>query len=323
MNILVTGGAGFIGSHTVERLLQSGAGHVSILDCFNDYYNPAIKRANVRGFSEQVTCYEGDLTDAAFIQQVFEKGKFDAVIHLAARAGVRPSIEQPELYIDTNIKGTFHLLEAARRTGCGHFVFASSSSVYGVNKKVPFAEEDPILQTISPYAMTKMAGEQMCSNYSHLYGIKTVSLRFFTVYGPRQRPDLAISKFSRLIEDGKPIDKYGDGHTARDYTFVTDIVDGIVGALNYRSGPICDIFNLGGSQTVTLNDLISTIEDAVGKKAIINQLTEQPGDVPLTSADVSKAQSLLHFKPTTTIAQGVPKYVEWFRQMRAEGVAVC
>ncbi len=323
MNILVTGGAGFIGSHTVEHLLQSGAEKVSILDSFNDYYNPAIKRANVRSFADQVTVHEGDLTDAARVQRVFEEGRFDAVIHLAARAGVRPSIEQPELYIDTNIKGTFNLLEAARRTSCKHFVFASSSSVYGVNKKVPFAEIDPILQTISPYAMTKMAGEQMCSNYSHLYGIKTVSLRFFTVYGPRQRPDLAISKFSRLIEDGKPIDKYGDGNTARDYTFVSDIVSGIIGALNYRTGPICDIFNLGGSQTVTLNDLIATIEAAVGKKAIIHQLPEQPGDVPLTSADVSKAQQLLDFRSKTTIAQGVPAYVEWFRKMRAEGVTVC
>jgi len=322
MNILVTGGAGFIGSHTVERLLQSGENHVSILDSFNDYYNPAIKWANARGFADRVTIHEGELNDAALIQRIFAEGHYDAVIHLAARAGVRPSIEQPELYIDTNIKGTFNLLEAARVTGCKHFVFASSSSVYGVNKKVPFAEEDPILQTISPYAMTKMAGEQMCSNYSHLYDIKTVCLRFFTVYGPRQRPDLAISKFSRLIEDGLPIDKFGDGHTARDYTFVSDIVDGIIGAVNYRTGPICDIFNLGGSQTVTLNDLIFTIEQAVGKKAMIRQLPEQPGDVPMTSADVGKAKRLLHFKPTTTIAEGVPKFVAWFRQMRAEGVAV-
>jgi UDP-glucuronate 4-epimerase len=323
MNILVTGGAGFIGSHTVERLLASGGHQVTILDSFNDYYNPAIKRANVAAMAGRATVVEGELTDAPLIQKTFEQGRFDAVIHLAARAGVRPSIAQPELYIDTNIKGTFNLLEAARRTGCGHFVFASSSSVYGVNKKVPFSEEDPILQTISPYAMTKMAGEQMCSNYSHLYGIRTVSLRFFTVYGPRQRPDLAISKFTRLIEDGLPIDKYGDGTTARDYTFISDIVDGIIGALNHRDGPICDIFNLGGSQTVTLNDLIATIESAVGRKAQIHQLPDQPGDVPLTSADVSKANRLLNFKPTTTIAQGVPRYVEWFRDMRSRGLTVC
>ena len=323
MNILVTGGAGFIGSHTVERLLASGGHQVTILDSFNDYYNPAIKRANVAAMAGRAAVIEGELTDAPLVHKTFEQGRFDAVIHLAARAGVRPSIAQPELYIDTNIKGTFNLLEAARRTGCGHFVFASSSSVYGVNKKVPFSEEDPILQTISPYAMTKMAGEQMCSNYSHLYGIRTVSLRFFTVYGPRQRPDLAISKFTRLIEDGLPIDKYGDGTTARDYTFISDIVDGIIGALNHREGPICDIFNLGGSQTVTLNDLIATIEAAVGRKAQIHQLPDQPGDVPLTSADVSKASRLLNFKPTTTIAQGVPRYVEWFRDMRSRGLTVC
>jgi UDP-glucuronate 4-epimerase len=323
MKILVTGGAGFIGSHTVERLLDQEAAQVTVLDSFNDYYNPAIKRANVEALRGRAAVAEGDLTDAPFINRLFDENRFDAVIHLAARAGVRPSIEQPELYLDTNIKGTFHLLEAARRTGCGHFVFASSSSVYGVNKKVPFAESDPILQTISPYAMTKMAGEQMCSNYSHLYGIKTVCLRFFTVYGPRQRPDLAISKFTRLIEEGKPIDKYGDGHTARDYTYVSDIVDGIIGALNYRTGPICDIFNLGGSQTVTLNDLIKAVESAVGKQAIIHQMSEQPGDVPLTSADVSKAVQHLHFKPTTSIEEGVPKYVEWFRRMRAQGVAIC
>ena len=322
MKILVTGGAGFIGSHTVERLIREEIGHVTLIDSFNDYYNPTIKRENLRGLGANVTVFEGDITEPDFVATVFDVGRFDTVIHLAARAGVRPSIDQPELYIDTNIKGTFHLLEAARRTGVKHFVFASSSSVYGVNKKVPFSEADPILQTISPYAMTKMAGEQICSNYSHLYGIKTVALRFFTVYGPRQRPDLAISKFSRLIEDCRPIDKYGDGSTARDYTFVHDIVDGIVGALNYRSGPICDIFNLGGSQTVTLNDLIANIEQALGKKAVVNQLPEQPGDVPLTSADVSKAKALLGFNPATTIAEGVPAYVEWFRDMRARGIAV-
>jgi UDP-glucuronate 4-epimerase len=322
MNILVTGGAGFIGSHTVERLLQQGDAQVTILDNFNDYYDPAIKRMNVRGFQDRVKIHEIDLMDRSAVDALFDASQFSAVIHLAARAGVRPSIERPELYIDTNIKGTFNLLEACKRTGCRKFVFASSSSVYGVNKKVPFCETDPILQTISPYAMTKMAGEQMCSNYAHLYDIRTVCLRFFTVYGPRQRPDLAISKFTRRIEDGLSLDRYGDGNTARDYTFITDIVDGIIGALNYELGPICDIFNLGGSQTVTLNEMISTIEKAVGQKAIINVMPEQPGDVPLTSADVSKARELLHFKPTTHISEGIPRFVEWFRSMRAEGV-VC
>ena len=321
MKVLVTGGAGFIGSHTTERLLRDGH-QVAILDCFNDYYNPAIKRANVRGFADKVQIFEEDLRDSAAVEKVISQVKPDAVIHLAARAGVRPSIEQPELYIDTNIKGTFYLLEACRKHGCKRFVFASSSSVYGVNKKVPFAEEDPILQTISPYAMTKMAGEQICSNYSQLYAIRTVCLRFFTVYGPRQRPDLAISKFTRAIEDGKPIDKYGEGHTKRDYTFISDIVDGIISALNYNGDPLCSIFNLGGSQTVSLNELIATIEKSVGGKAIINQMPEQPGDVPLTSADVSKANRDLNFKPTTHIEDGVPKFVEWFRQMRAEGNVV-
>jgi UDP-glucuronate 4-epimerase len=277
---------------------------------------------NVRGFQGRVKIHEIDLMDRSAVDALFDASQFSAVIHLAARAGVRPSIERPELYIDTNIKGTFNLLEACKRTGCRKFVFASSSSVYGVNKKVPFCETDPILQTISPYAMTKMAGEQMCSNYAHLYDIRTVCLRFFTVYGPRQRPDLAISKFTRRIEDGLSLDRYGDGNTARDYTFITDIVDGIIGALNYELGPICDIFNLGGSQTVTLNEMISTIEKAVGQKAIINVMPEQPGDVPLTSADVSKARDLLHFKPTTHISEGIPRFVEWFRSMRAEGV-VC
>jgi UDP-glucuronate 4-epimerase len=317
--VLVTGGAGFIGSHTVERLLAAGH-HVGVLDNFNDYYEPAIKRHNISGFQDRVQLTEGDLRDPATVEKVFAEGKYDAVIHLAARAGVRPSIEQPELYIDTNIKGTFYLLEASKRHGVKKFVFASSSSVYGVNKKVPFAEEDPILQTISPYAMTKMAGEQMCSNYSHLYGIRTVCLRFFTVYGPRQRPDLAISKFTRLIHDGQPIDRYGKGDTARDYTFAHDIVDGVLGALNYEEGPLCSIFNLGGSQTVKLNDMIAAIEKAVGKKAIINEMPEQPGDVPLTSADVSKASRLLNFHPTTHLDTGIPKFVEWWKEMRRLGV---
>lgn len=319
MKVLVTGGAGFIGSHTVERLLAQGT-EVGILDNFNDYYAPEIKRHNLSAVQDRITLVEGDLRDPDVVERTFAEGKYDAVIHLAARAGVRPSIEQPELYIDTNIKGTFYLLEACKRHGVKKFVFASSSSVYGVNKKVPFAEEDPILQTISPYAMTKMAGEQMCSNYSTLYGIRCVCLRFFTVYGPRQRPDLAISKFSKLILEDKPIDRYGKGDTARDYTFISDIVDGIIGALNYEDGPLCSIFNLGGSQTVKLNEMIAAIEDALGKKAVINEMPEQPGDVPLTSADVSKASKLLNFKPTTHLDTGIPKFVEWFLEMRKLGL---
>jgi len=322
MKVLVTGGAGFIGSHTVERLLADGH-EAGILDSFNDYYDPAIKRENIRAIRDRITLHEGDLRDGDFIEQVFATGGYDAIIHLAARAGVRPSIDAPELYIDTNIKGTFYLLEACKRHGISRFVFASSSSVYGVNKKVPFAEGDPILQTISPYAMTKMAGEQMCSNYSALYDIHTVCLRFFTVYGPRQRPDLAISKFTRLIHEGKPIDKYGKGDTARDYTFIEDIVEGIIGALIYTDksdAPKCEILNLGGSQTVTLNEMISTIETALGKKAIINEMPEQPGDVPLTSADVTKATQILNFRPTTHIAAGIPRFVKWWLEMREKGL---
>lgn len=312
MNYLVTGGAGFIGSHVVDRLLTQPDARVTVLDEFNAYYDPAIKRANVAGFAREVRVAEGDIRDRAFVDQVFEEQAFDAVIHLAARAGVRPSIQDPELYLDVNVKGTFHILEAARRTGVKRVVFASSSSVYGVNPKIPFSEDDALLATISPYAATKLAGEQLCSNYSHVHGLRTVCLRFFTVYGPRQRPDLAISKFCRALLEDRPIDKYGDGTTCRDYTYIDDIVDGVMGALTYE-GPLFDIFNLGGSQTVTLNELIAACEAACGKKAIINQLPLQPGDVPRTVADVSKATRLLGFKPRTALPEGVRKFVEWWK----------
>lgn len=314
MNVLVTGGAGFIGSHTVDRLLAQGA-EVTVLDEFNSFYDPAIKRANIQGFAGQVRVVEGDLRDQALVDCVFADGRFDTVVHLAARAGVRPSIVDPALYLAVNINGTFHLLEAARKTGVGRFVFASSSSVYGINRKVPFAEEDRIERTISPYAMTKLAGEQLCSNYANLYGIRAVCLRFFTVYGPRQRPDLAISKFTRLIDEGKPVPRYGDGSTARDYTYIDDIVDGVMAALRY-DGEEFDIFNLGGSQTTTLNELIAAVEAALGRKAIIEDLPLQPGDVPRTCADISKAGRLLGYSPRTPVQEGIPKYVEWYRSMK-------
>lgn len=309
MRFLVTGGAGFIGSHVVDRLLSEGA-DVTVLDDFNDFYSPSIKRENVAGFEKPVKVVEGDIRDLAAVREACEGS--DVVIHLAARAGVRPSIEQPRLYFSTNIDGTFNVLEAARDTGIKRVIFASSSSVYGVNEKVPFSESDPILRTISPYAATKIAGEQLCSNFSHLHDINIVCLRFFTVYGPRQRPDLAISKFVRLIDSGKPIDRYGDGRTGRDYTYVEDIVQGIVGALSFEEKPF-DIFNLGGSQTVTLNELIDAVESAMGAKATINPLPEQPGDVPLTSADVSKAAQYLGYRPETPLREGVRKYVDWYR----------
>lgn len=313
MNILVTGGAGFIGSHLIERLLNEGH-EVSVFDDFNDFYDPAIKRANISGVLDKIKVVEGDLRDVCAVNSAFAEIKPDTVVHLAARAGVRPSIEAPELYINSNINGTFNVLDAAKKHAVGRFIFASSSSVYGINEKVPFAETDLISRTISPYAATKLAGEQLCSNYAYLYGIQTVCLRFFTVYGPRQRPDLAISKFTRLIDQGKPIDRYGDGLTSRDYTYVEDIIQGVMGALHYTDKKF-DIFNLGGTETVTLNELIEAVEMALGKKAKIHVMPEQPGDVPRTNADITKARKMLDYEPATAIQDGVAKYVEWYRKI--------
>lgn len=310
MKILVTGGAGFIGSHFVEKALSIGHS-AEVMDDFNDFYDPAIKRANVAGFAGKVPIHEVDIRDGDAVQRVVAGGKFDCIVHLAARAGVRPSIHDPKLYLDTNITGTFHLLEAARQSGVPRFVNASSSSVYGVLKTLPFREDLALTQTISPYAATKLAVEQLCSNYSHLHGLRTVSLRFFTVYGPRQRPDLAIHSFTRAIFEGRPIAQFGDGSTRRDYTYIDDILDGISASLNYE-GQLCDVFNLGECQTTTLAELIALIEDAVGKKAIIERKPEQPGDVPVTFADITKARAVLGYNPQTKIAEGIPKFVEWF-----------
>jgi UDP-glucuronate 4-epimerase len=320
MRILVTGGAGFIGSHLVEALLAQGA-EVGVIDDFNDYYSPDIKRHNLAGVLDRIELCEADLRDSEAVTQTVGRGKYDVIVHLAARAGVRPSIQQPRLYVDTNVIGTLNLLEAARAGGVGRFVFASSSSVYGLCKTVPFREDLPLPQTISPYAATKLAGEHLCSNYAHLYGLRTVCLRFFTVYGPRQRPDLAIHQFTRRIQEGQPINQFGDGTTRRDYTYIDDIIQGVLGALDY-DGPAFDVFNLGESQTTTLNELIASIENALGKKAIIKLLPEQPGDVPLTCADVSKARRLLHYKPSTPIAEGIPRFVEWFLATQCAGTGV-
>ncbi|RYD30484.1 MAG: NAD-dependent epimerase/dehydratase family protein, partial [Verrucomicrobiaceae bacterium] len=245
------------------------------------------------------------------VEETFSTHRFDAVIHLAARAGVRPSISDPKLYFTTNIDGTFNLLDACRHHGVKRFVFASSSSVYGINEKVPFSESDPVERTISPYAATKIAGEHICSNYSHLFGIHCACLRFFTVYGPRQRPDLAISKFTRAIREGQPIDRYGDGSTARDYTYIDDIVEGVLAATAHTEESAFEIFNLGGSATTTLAELISLVEDAVGRKATIRQLPDQQGDVPRTYADVSKAHRVLGYEPKTPIREGIRKYAAW------------
>jgi UDP-glucuronate 4-epimerase len=310
MNILVTGGAGFIGSHLCRRLLSDGHA-VTLIDDFNDYYDPAIKRANVAAMNGAVRVVEGDIRCRDQVGKLFAEGKFEAVLHVAARAGVRPSVKDPQLYIDTNITGTHHLLEASRQHGVGRFVFASSSSVYGLSKVVPFREDLALPQTLSPYAATKLAGEHLCGNYAYLFGLRVVCLRFFTVYGPGQRPDLAIHKFTDAIHRGLPIPQYGDGSTRRDYTYIDDIVQGVMGALAYE-GPLFDIFNIGENQTITLSELIREIEKGLGKAAIIERLPEQQGDMPLTSADISKARELLGYDPKTKIAEGIPKFIEWY-----------
>ena len=308
--VLVTGGAGFIGSHCCEALVARGI-EVVVIDDFNDFYDPKIKEANLAKIADKITLIRGDIRDEALVEKIFKDHRFDAVFHLAARAGVRPSIDDPKLYFTTNIDGTFNLLDACRHHGVKRFIFASSSSVYGINEKVPFSESDRIERTISPYAATKIAGEQICSNYAHLFGIHCSCLRFFTVYGPRQRPDLAISKFNAAIRADKPIDRFGDGSTARDYTYIDDIIQGVLAAAAYTEKSSFEIFNLGGSATTTLSELIAMIEQALGKKAVIRQLPDQPGDVPKTYADVSKAHELLAYQPGTPIAEGIRKYVDW------------
>ena len=312
MRILVTGGAGFIGSHLVERLLSLGH-DIAILDDFNDFYDPQIKRQNIAAVAKDVAIHHLDLRDSGAVRNLFHREKFEAIAHLAARAGVRPSIQNPQLYYDTNVNGTLHLLGAARVTGVERFIFASSSSVYGNSKSVPFSEDRQLIQTLSPYGATKIAGEFLCSTYSHLYGMRVVALRYFTVYGPRQRPDLAIYQFTRRIHAGKPIDQFGDGTTRRDYTYIDDIIQGTMAALKY-DGPMFDIFNLGENETIQLRDLIAGIENALGEKAKINRLPEQPGDMPVTYADISKARELLGYNPSTRLSDGLPRFIEWFLQ---------
>lgn len=316
-NILVTGGAGFIGSHLVDRLLSEGQWQVTVIDDLNDFYDPAIKHSNIAGHLQHsdYRFIDADIRDAAKLATVFDETKFDVIVHLAARAGVRPSLSEPNLYVETNINGTMNLLELARQHGIKQFVFGSSSSVYGINEKVPFAEDDRIHQPISPYAATKAAGELICHTYSHLYDIRCICLRFFTVYGARQRPDLAIHKFARLITDGKPIHVFGDGSARRDYTYIDDIIQGVRASIDYDAS-IYEVFNLGESETTELTRLIELIEDALGQKAVIDRQPMQPGDVPATYADISKAHRLLNYDPQTKIELGIPKFVEWFRSSR-------
>ena len=312
--VLVTGGAGFIGSHLVDQLLGEGEWQVTVVDDLNDFYSPAIKRRNIADHvrSPNYRLLELDIRDWPQLQTVFAENTFDIVVHLAARAGVRPSLAEPRLYAETNVNGTLNLLELARKHGVRHFVFGSSSSVYGVNTKVPFAEDDRIYQPISPYAATKAAGELLCHTYSHLYGVRMTCLRFFTVYGARQRPDLAIHKFARLMTESKPIQVFGDGTSRRDYTYIDDIIAGVRAAMDYDLTPF-EIFNLGESETVELSELISALEDALGVQAVIDRHPMQPGDVPTTFADITKSHKLLGYDPQTKLRDGLPKFVEWFK----------
>jgi UDP-glucuronate 4-epimerase len=309
--VLVTGGAGFIGSHLVAALLASGR-EVVVLDDFDDFYAPAIKRRNVAALAHPgLRVVEGDIRDAALLDRLFAQERFESVLHLAARAGVRPSIEQAALYTSVNLDGTTSLLEAARRHGVSRFVFGSSSSVYGNNEKVPFSEDDPVDRPVSPYAATKKAGELLCYTHHHLYGLQVACLRFFTVYGPRQRPEMAIHKFARLLSEGREIEQYGDGATARDYTYVSDIVEGIVRAWEACRG--YRIYNLGGSRTIPLRDLVAKIADCLGVAARVRVLPPQPGDVERTWADVSRARAELGWEPKVDLDSGLDRFLEWFR----------
>jgi UDP-glucuronate 4-epimerase len=311
LKILVTGGAGFIGSSVAEKLLERGD-EVVCLDNFDDFYNPAIKRANIKGLLEhpKFKLVEGDIRDYPLVREVFLMQDLDMVLHLAARAGVRPSIAQPLLYEEVNIKGTMNLLDCAHESKVKGFIFASSSSVYGENEKVPFSETDNVDYPISPYAATKKAGELICYTYHHLYNMNVTCLRFFTVYGPKQRPEMAIHKFTRMIDKGEPVPMFGDGTTKRDYTYIDDIVDGVLKSIDHN-GPY-EIFNLGESQTIELRELIALIEKNLGKKAIIDQQPNQPGDVPITYADIDRAKKAIGYAPTTKVTLGVEKFVKWY-----------
>ncbi len=321
-NILVTGGAGFIGSHLCERLLSDGA-KVICLDNFDNFYDPNIKIKNMEGvakkFANQFELVTGDIRNPDPLQEIFRKNRIDFVVHLAARAGVRPSIAEPLLYQDVNIRGTLVLLEACKANGIKNFVFASSSSVYGENQRVPFMEKDLDIQPISPYGATKRAGELLCYSYHHLYGINIACLRIFTAYGPRQRPEMAIHKFTRLIDQGVKIPMFGDGSSRRDYTYIEDLINGILGVIDRHQG--FEIYNLGESQTTSLMELINLIEGALGKKANIELLPYQPGDVSITYADISKAERMFGYQPKVKMEEGIRRFVEWYKAQSAQGIA--
>ena len=317
MSILVTGGAGFIGSHLVERLLSLGK-KVVVIDNFNDFYLPAYKRENISKAVQDsnLTLYEADVCNTSASREIFEKHHVEKVIHLAAYTGVRPSIERPLLYEEVNCKGTLNMLELSRIYKIKQFIFGSSSSVYGNNKEVPFSENDPVNEPISPYAATKRAGELFCYNYHHLYKIPVACLRFFTVYGPRQRPDLAIRKFTELIDHDQPITMYGDGTTERDYTFFSDIIDGVVAVLDKQID--FEIINLGDSKPIQLKKLIDLIERELGKIAQIKRIPEQPGDMHRTYADIRKAERFLQYQPKVPIEQGIRLFVNWYNERKKQ-----
>ncbi|GAB4545745.1 MAG: GDP-mannose 4,6-dehydratase [Phycisphaerales bacterium] len=323
--VLVTGAAGFIGSSVSEALLARGD-RVIGLDCFDTFYDPAIKRRTIESIrarpdAERFSLVEIDIRTATDVHLLFEQERIDGVIHLAARAGVRPSIAEPALYASVNIEGSINLLEAARKAGSvSSFAFASSSSVYGNNEKVPFAEDDFVGEPISPYAATKRSCELIAHTYHHLYTLPISMLRFFTVYGPRQRPDLAISKFIRLVDEGQPIPMFGNADTSRDYTYIDDIVTGVLSAYDRTPDFGFRIWNLGGNRPVRLDEMIATVADAVGKEALLDHQPAQPGDVVRTFADLSRASDELGYTPTTSFEDGVARQVAWYRQQLAERV---
>jgi len=316
--VLLTGGAGFVGSHVAEALLSLG-NSLAIVDNLDDFYPPARKKANLEEVRRKGSFefFAADICDTSSLREVFAAVRPGAVIHLAARAGVRPSIEQPALYERVNVFGTLQLLDLAKKFGVEKFVYGSSSSVYGAASAVPFSEDQRDLRPISPYAATKLAGELLVFTYAHLYHFDAVCLRFFTVFGPRQRPDLAIHKFTALMEAGEPVPVFGDGSAARDYTYVDDIVAGVLAALEFappvKDGAHFEVFNLGNSHPVTLNDLILKLEGATGRKAVRRAMPSQLGDVPVTWADISRAEKFLGYRPQTSLDTGLERFVRWFR----------
>ncbi len=311
--ILVTGGAGFIGSHLIDSLLETER-EVICLDSFDDFYDPQIKRGNIKSDLKKgnFKLIEGDLRDRGFLEELFKKNRIAKIIHLAARAGVRASLKNPVLYEEVNVEGTLNLLELAKKHGLEQFLFASSSSVYGAKIQIPFREEEKLGKLLSPYAVSKRGGELLSYTYSHLYGLPVTILRFFTVYGPRQRPEMAIHNFTRLINEGREVPMFGNGTSRRDYTYISDIINGIISALEKQFS--YEIFNLGNSRTLQLRELISLIEKSLGREANVKEFPPQPGDVPITCADISKSKKFLNYDPRVNMEEGISRFVDWYKR---------